>query len=631
MKKIICLILGLWVISAWAAMEYPVESIPVKLKKDAHAVIRFEEHLIEQKDINNATEKVTRVITVFNDKGKNYANIAISQDKFHELRSFSGEIILASGKVHTKISKSDLTNIAFSEHLASDDSHTFYLCNSPSYPFTVKYTYEIRYKNGIATYTLFSPGDFNISVEQSVYRLIAPSSAEIRYKSNPLAPEVQKTEKDGNIIYTWECHDLQAIPYEPLAPSIYNLTPMVHIAPGKFCMDGVRGDMSTWSSTGAFLTQLMSERDILPPSVTAKVQELTSGIKNEKEKVKCIYEYLQSSTRYVSIQLGIGGFQPISAAKVGQSGFGDCKALSNYMKAMLSAAGIESNYAIVHTEKERMMKDFSSMAQANHAILMVPLATGDSIWLECTSREFPFNYAHSEIAGHDVLLIKKEGNSALARVRSLPETGNKICNSIDIKLNANGSALSVVQNVYYNHEMENMISFVTSFTDNEKKNNLAEKLQVQYPAISNIQTEYIRTEQPCIKITYSMQAERYASQTGSRFFVAVNPFRNQFRDAFSAATRTLDIYIPKATYQTDSISFEIPEDFTVETMPPSVVLNSDFGHFSSILTKNGNKIVAVQRIGVPLGNYPAARYNEMKEFFKKVDGYLASRLVIKKK
>ena len=140
------------------------------------SVIRYEETNFIQTDLNNATEKVTKIITIFNDNGKNLADIVIPQSKFNELKSFSGEIYLATGKVFKKISKNDLSKSAYSSHLASDDFYSYYSPSAPSYPYTIKYTYEVKWKNGLAYYPSFAPvPSFACAVEKSILKLQVPS------------------------------------------------------------------------------------------------------------------------------------------------------------------------------------------------------------------------------------------------------------------------------------------------------------------------------------------------------------------------------------------------------------------------------------------------------------------------
>ena len=76
------------------------------------------------------------------------------------------------------------------------------------------------------------------------------------------------------------------------------------------------------------------------------------------EKAKIVYRYVQDNTRYISVQVGIGGIQPIAAIEVDELKYGDCKGLTNYTQALLDIAGVESFYTIVQAGKE--IVDFDS-------------------------------------------------------------------------------------------------------------------------------------------------------------------------------------------------------------------------------------------------------------------------------
>ena len=132
----------------------------------------------------------------------------------------------------------------------------------------------------------------------------------------------------------------------------------------------------------------------------------TSG---DREKIFILYDFLQKNTRYISIQLGIGGWQPFEAAYVAEKKYGDCKALSNYMIALLKEAGITGKYVEIYGGKSPppFIEDFS-FSQSNHVISCVPL-NKDTIWLECTSQTVSPGYMGSFTGNRKALLIDETG------------------------------------------------------------------------------------------------------------------------------------------------------------------------------------------------------------------------------
>ena len=90
--------------------------------------------------------------------------------------------------------------------------------------------------------------------------------------------------------------------------------------------------------------------------------------------------------QYISIKLGIGGWQPLTAKFVSEKGYGDCKALTNLMMALLKEAGIKSNYVLILAGADENDINTSFPASYfNHVICAVPMAA-DTVWLECTSQ-----------------------------------------------------------------------------------------------------------------------------------------------------------------------------------------------------------------------------------------------------
>src|SRR5258708_28614955 len=115
-------------------------------------------------------------------------------------------------------------------------------------------------------------------------------------------------------------------------------------------------------------------------SVRKKAQELTKGAETPTEKARRLYDFVARNVRYVSISLGVGRYQPHSAADVMQSGYGDCKDKHTLFSALLRAEGIQSYPVMIHSTR-KLDADVPSPAQFDHAVTAARLGTGTGLTL----------------------------------------------------------------------------------------------------------------------------------------------------------------------------------------------------------------------------------------------------------
>ncbi|RYZ17383.1 MAG: DUF3857 domain-containing protein, partial [Sphingobacteriales bacterium] len=347
--------------------------------------------------IVDAGETITTTryaITILNEKGDGYASLVEYYSKLRQVKSIEGRLYDAEGKLLKTLKSKEVLDLSAVDdnNLIDDNRRKFHQFHYKTYPYTVEYEVETKSNN-----TMFFPawipqeGQY-LSVEQSSFTVVCPEAYELRFRAyNHNAAPVMGNDKNSKT-YSWETRNLPALTRPFASPAWHELTTVVYFGPTKFEIEGYKGNMSSWSEIGKFQYALNARRDDLPDAVTKKVKELTAGVTDPAEKVRILYKYLQQNTRYVSIQLGIGGWRPLEASFVAQKGYGDCKALTNYMFAMLKEAGIPSNPVLIQSgdDPDYFIEDFPSV-RFNHVILCVPMAT-DTIWLECTSQSAPAGY-----------------------------------------------------------------------------------------------------------------------------------------------------------------------------------------------------------------------------------------------
>lgn len=628
MSKYILLSVLSFITSAVLATDYHVKQKPDNLSEEACAIVQDYSAVFIQTDLNNATFSVSKSITILNKQGEYYAHFSTYGDKFRELKNFSGVIKNASGIVIKKIGKKDLTTSSLSEHQSTDDYSIYYECKQPNYPYTVEYTYQEKWKNGILSYPAFAPMPGSmISVEKAMYTIELPTGMNLRYNSNFECGI--KDETAGNKhIYTFTTEKLKAIDREPLAPPFREICPRVLIAPSDFCYDSYCGNMSDWKNYGTWVFNLLEGKDILPIDFVNNLKDITKEAKNDKERTEILYRYLQNNYRYVSIQLGIGGYQPIDATSVAKSNFGDCKGLTNLMKAMLKAIDIPSDYCVISMDERNLLPNFPNFNQANHVILLVPLQN-DSIWLECTSQILPFGYIHDNIAGHNALIVTDEGGK-MCRLPEYSDQQNKKESILEINLSEEGTAKGKIIFAEYLHQYGSNVYKMTSKDRDREMSYINANISMPKIQVSQIQVSEKRSAVPSCTLTANFEAGDFTNKTGTRLFAPVCPLKKGGYNIFSSSSRTQDIEINDGYSEADTITFYIPESYTTESIPKDLSLETPFGRLTTKCIVDKKKVIYMQNIDIFSGKYNKDQYKEIKDFFAEINSAVKRKMVLKK-
>lgn len=575
--------------------------------------------------------KERRVVTVLNEKGREAANFYNSyNERISALGKFSGFVTNAAGKVIHKIKKSDLQRSEYSTELASDVFRYYYEYTPVQYPFTVTYEWEEKCSDGLIGLPVFVPQQgYNQEVKQATYRLIASASLPCRYKVINHSAEVTcKNREDGKQLYEVSFNNLSAIPQEPYAPDIGDLLPRVYFVPETFSFEKTTGEMKSWQTYGSWLYSLLQGRSELPPTLVEKLKELTAACSNDKERVQAVYDYLAATTRYVSIQLGIGGLQPMTASSVHRTGFGDCKALVNYTRAMLATLGIDAYNAVISTENERLFPDFASANQTNHVVLQVPLPQ-DTLWLECTAPTLPMGYIHHSIAGHDALLLKAEGG-VLHRLPTYADSLNTQTNHARILLSPEGTATLSVHRNSRLFQYEEMKGFEKQPL-NKQKDFLRADINLIQAEVEDIRYEEHKSAYPSADVFYTVASNKYGTQTGKRIFLPLNVLHRNFSTPKENGERINDVIVRYGYLDTDSIEIQLPDEYEIEAVPQTEEVETPFGSFRSSFHYQAGTLQIVHRLYVKSGRYLKEEYAQFLDFHRIVSRQYGAKVIIKKK
>ncbi len=638
-KLAIIIILMISLSSVLTAQELEktlLQSLLIKpeLKKNANAVIRFEEVNIEIEGVDAITIKTKQVITILNKYGNRYVTAQEWYDPTTKIKKQKAIFYDLVGNEIKKYKKSDFEDRSAVDNVSLiTDNRIKYINYTPiSYPYTMVYESEVTSRS-----TAFIPFwnpimGYRLSVENATYKIYNPQKVEIRKKEQLLNEfDVKYSKNDTEDTFSYSISNIAALAPEYMSPSYRDITPKVTIALKDFTLVDVEGSAEDWKSFGKWqYDHLVVNRNQLPEETVQEVSELIKTARSNKEKAKIIYDYVQKKTRYISVQLGIGGWLPMEASEVDKLGYGDCKALTNYTKALLDSQKIPAYYTVVFGDrtKRNIDKNFASM-QGNHVILNVPNGEED-LWLECTSQTTPFGYIGNFTDDRDVLVIQPEGGVIKRTKKYLPEESTLITKAMisiaeDRSMNAELTLES--KGIQYDHRYD---------LESESRKDQDDYYKEYWDYINGIKINTIEFSNDKENVVFveklKVSAKDYVKKIGERLIFIPNAFNREQVSLPSYKERKQNVIISRGYKDIDEYVFTIPEGYKLGGKADDKVLVTDFGTYSySIKELDNNKILFKREVLLKDGSYGKEKYKEYKEFKSTIKKTDKSKILLIKK
>lgn len=563
---------------------------------------------------NNLTEEIFITIQINNRLGDEYADISIPFSKNLKISDLKAWISTPDGTVLRELKRSEIIEkSAISEISLYQDQYvkTFQLKHNV-YPYLISYSYKFLL-NQFIEITNWTPVLFKeISTTNAKLKITVPNNYPIKqHLSNIAEPTTIKNE--DKTIYEWNSSYISNNNAEIYSNPELQL-PSVNLMPINFKY-GFEGTAESWESFGDWLFNLNQDLDILPESEITTINRLISSSNDKKETIKRLYHYLQDHTRYINVSIGIGGMKPYPASYVSTNKYGDCKALTNYMKTLLKYAGIESFYTIIYANEQpkTLKKDFPSQ-QFNHVILAVPL-DNDTIWLENTSPINPFGYIGSFTQNRDALLIAKN-NSKLVNTPSLKASQNQKCTKIEFDLSSTGDALATITNCYRGRDFEWFSQLNTVLNGDEKDRIIREQMPFTNYEVINWDLIKANRDSAKINLNTTLKLFKVAKSMGDESYInlyptALPPFQKP-------QNRKYPLFIPYPISSSDTLIYNLPQGFDFKNEITPVSVDTKYGYFELKTKKENNKLYVIKTLLIDTGDYSLTEYPEFYKFIQTI-------------
>jgi hypothetical protein len=614
-------------------LEYASLIIPDSLKQNANAVVRSNDVSIDISSQNEMVVKTKVVTTIFNELGLNSLNLSENYDKNTKINKIEAVAYDSFGKELKSFKKKDFRDTSVADGVSIfNDSRALYLDYTPTvFPFTMVFETEVTTSNTAFIQPWVPLEGYLISVQKSSFTLVYKPDLKLKVKEINCAGQsfIEKTVVDGSIKYA--AKNILARKREELAPGFTEVFPIVYFALENFALENVSGKATNWKEFGKwYYESLLADTEEIPEETQAKIKQLVGAEKNPVEIAKLIYKYVQEKTRYVSIQVGIGGWKPMLAKEVDKLGYGDCKALTNYTRALLKTAGVESYYTVVYAgsdDTKDLQEDFASV-QGNHVILTLPTDKG-LVWLECTSQVQPFGFQGDFTDDRNVLLVKPDGGE-IVKTKTFTEADNnrilKGSYSLTPEGHLKGHVAIVSHGLQYNHYF------------NRSRISKEDQIKTYKEVFSNINNLTVKkinhTDNPQtieFKEELELEAEGYAQNTGGKFMFALNAFDQNWYVPKKHKTREFPFQIQRGYTDESEVEVVIPDGYVIEAKPDGIQLDTEFGNYKIEFKVLGpNKILCSRKLVIKKGMYDKTKYESYRKFRETLAKNDNSKIIIAK-
>jgi hypothetical protein len=565
-------------------------------------------------------------VMILNREGRDYARYVLHYNTFVSVKNVSSTLMSADGTVIRRLRPREINDQSASDGVAliGDSRMKYFDMTHDTYPYIVETEYQFDF-NGMLGLPTWAPMRSRAAIQSSSYTIDIPSTVPLGFADRNLSIEPEIQSVGNRTLYTWTVSDMSIPRRESQGLDWVEVAPLLVVSARDFRISGTQGSLESWSSLGLWIHNLWKGRDALPTSEVEKVKAMIADAPTKLEKIRRIYAYLQANTRYVGIQLGIGGWQTEEARSTSSTKYGDCKALTNYMMAMLRAVGIEAYPALINLGTNIDVIPDIPNNRFNHVVLFVPV-DGDSLYLECTSKTYPMGYLGLANSGKHSLIITPEGGR-LVKVPTRRSQQNQQIRTGTVTLDANGNARAAFQTVYTGYQHEYYREMDANMTPRDKDQMVRQNIRIPRFDLNSFAIE-ASADTAGAQLILSLTLPGYANRAGTRLIFQPNVMEQRRFTVSEQAERSQPVRFDFAYFDTDQIEFAIPPRYSIESIPSPVDIETSFGTYRSRYEVLDGKVVYRRELEIREVTIPADSFSDYRQFVNTMVQADQSRVVL---
>jgi hypothetical protein len=591
------------------------------------------EDIIEVKidDEQSAVYNVKGKVLIKNKAAEKYCKFMLRESHFRSIDDINVILTSLQGEVIKELDSDEIKEVEYSaEDFYNGSNYILFELTHNTFPYILSFEYSVKINT-----LLIWPGWYPQSKPPTVfseYKLSINAALKFRYYSKGINTEPSVVKNGNTDVYTWQIKNIPPVADEDFLAPEDETQMYVLFVPSDFITDDHKGNTSSWEQYAGWYRSLTKDRYSLPENARKEIKDLVNDVTDVKEKIKILYKYLQKKNRYVAIEMGLAGWQPQSAEQVYNNRYGDCKDLSTFMVAMLSAAGINSYPALALTRSGGVVNPMYPSNQFNHCIVCVPLEK-DTVWLECTATYDEMGEPGYNIEDIYTLVVDAKGGK-LVKTPHTKSFQNKWSSTTDASivfgdLNFN-TAITVEGNTkaYLRDNLavsnsHDDVLFLTNLLDENYSNLNINKYNLSDQNIDG--GDYT--------VTLDGTYKKLLPGDGARLFFNPAIFNRKSADDLpkeEIGKRKFPVYFAYPYLNVDKVQIELPGNYTLEAKPSDQLVENDLISYKTVFDFRDGKLFYSRSFELKKNHIPLSDYPLFYETTKKIIELDKAKFVLKK-
>lgn len=608
-----------------------LESAPAEAQyPQAGAFILFCDEKIEVTPQNTQVSSLHYIVKILNERGKeNFSESHIDYDSTYERVELEYARTIKPDGTVAQVGTRHIRDVSKYLNFPLYSNARVYIISFPE----IAEGSSIEYKVKIYRSQLVNKKDFVIvyplqtqePVIAANFSISLPQGRQLYFKTindryndfaANLKPKIESQKE--RVIYSWQFKNIPQIIPESNMPADVEINPAM-----------LASTFSSWQEIYNWWWKLAQDKIKADGPIQEKVRELLKDQKSEEQRLRAIYNFCAQKIRYVAVEYGQAGYEPHNAGDVFNNKYGDCKDKAILLVTMLKEANFTAWPVLIPTrECYNLSKDFPSMV-FDHCIAAIALK-GQIIFLDPTAETCAFGDLPAGDQDRQALIIKENGFD-IQNTPLYPAEHNLINQCLKIRINRD-ETIAAQRNVFSFGVYDQAQRYWMLYTPPELiQESLKEKIQSVSigAALESYNIQNLNNLNIPVVLNYVFRGTEYFTAAGK---VRIMPQLAGLDTSIVAKDkRKYPIQLPVLDIKESTYEAVIPDNFSVNYMPPGVSQDSPWMKFIVEYNQKDNKIYFTQKMELKKNVISQEDYPAFKALFENVAKKIKQRVILDKR